>query len=200
MTYILPALDYSYDALEPHIDAKTMEIHHAKHHQAYIDKLNAAVGNTDWAEKPLEELLQSIDILPSEIKGAVKNHGGGHWNHSFFWKCLTPGWTTASSHLEKIIKESFGSMDALKDRFFASAMSVFGSGWTWLVKDRDELIIKNTANQDNPLMLGEKAILGIDLWEHAYYLKNQNRRAEYLENIWNVIDRKQVEEHFNAKR
>ena len=200
MTYILPSLDYSYDALEPYIDAKTMEIHHIKHHQTYVDKLNAALENTEWADTSIEELLQSVDILWQDIKQAVKNHGWGHWNHSFFRKCLTPGWKTPTDECKKVINSSFGSMDILKDRFFASAMTVFGSGWTWLVKDYDNIVIKNTANQDNPLMLGEKALLWIDLREHAYYIKNQNRRAEYLEHIWNVVDWEYVESRWNAKR
>jgi len=200
MTYTLPALNYSYDALEPYIDAKTMEIHHTKHHQTYIDKLNTAIANTERADKSLVELLQSIDILPSDIKAAVKNHWWGHRNHSFFWKVLVPTGSQPSAALEKAIVASFGSMTTFKERFMVSALSVFGSWWTRLVKDRDELIIKNTSNQDNPLMLGEKAILGIDLREHAYYLKSQNRRSEYVENIWNVINWAQVEENLNSKR
>lgn len=201
MTFTLPQLSYAYDALEPHIDTQTMEIHHSKHHQTYVDKLNAAVSaNADWADKSIEELLQSVDILPSDIKWAVKNHGGGHWNHSFFWKVLTPGGKPMSEAFEKVIKASFGSVESFKEKFIASATAVFGSGWTWVIKEYDELIIKNTANQDNPLMLGEKAIFGIDVWEHAYYLKCQNRRPEYLANIWNVIDWEAVEANYNSKR
>ncbi len=200
MAFTLSALPYAYDALEPHIDAKTMELHYSKHHQTYVDKLNAAIAGTEWEEKSLHELLQSIDILPTAIKGAVRNHGGWHRNHMAFWNMLTPGWSAMSSSFEKAIKDSFGSVESFKEKFIASALAVFGSGWTWLVKDRDELVIKNTPNQDNPLMLGEKAILGIDVWEHAYYLKCQNRRAEYLENIRHVINRAHVEELYNQKR
>ena len=200
MAFTLPSLDYAYDALEPYIDAKTMEIHHTKHHQTYVDKLNAAIANTDWADTSMQELLQSVDILPSDIKWAVRNHGGWHWNHSFFWKLLTPDGKPMSSEFEKVIKTSFGSIDAFKEKFTASAIWLFGSWWTWLIKGRDELIIKNTPNQDTPLMLGEKAILGIDIWEHAYYLKCQNRRAEYIENIWHLINWEEVEKNYNSKR
>lgn len=199
MTYTLPALPYAYDALEPHIDATTMEIHHSKHHQTYIDKLNAALQDTDWADKSLHEIIQSIDILPSNIKTVVRNNAWWHWNHSFFWQCLSPEKTTPTDALQKVINTSFGGMDTLKDKLFASAMGVFGSGWVWIIKEYDELTIKTTPNQDNPLMLGEKAILGIDLWEHAYYLKNQNRRAEYLENVWSVINWDFVSKEFDKK-
>ena len=160
MTYMLSPLAYAYDALEPHIDAQTMEIHHAKHHQTYIDKLNAAIAWTEREEKTLHELIQSIDILPADMKWAVRNHGGWHYNHMMFWNSLTPNGKPMSPEFEKVIKASFGSVEAFKEKFIASALWVFGSGWTWLVKDRDELIIKNTPNQDNPLMLWEKPILG----------------------------------------
>ncbi len=199
MVFTLPELPYAYDALEPHIDAKTMEIHHTKHHQIYIDKLNAAVAGTEFEEKSLEELLQSIDILPEDMRNAVRNHGGGHWNHAFFWKIMSPEKSEPSDAFKKVIAGSFGGMDAFKKTFTDAAMSVFGSGWAWVIKKHDDLEIMTTANQNNPLMLGEKAVMGIDLWEHAYYLKCQNKRAEYIENFWNVINWKQVEENFSSK-
>jgi len=199
MVFTLPELPYAYDALEPHIDAKTMEIHHTKHHQAYIDKLNAALEGTEHAEKTLAELLQSIDILPEEIRGAVRNHGGGHRNHSFFRKIMTPEKTAPSEAFMKVIAGSFGGMDACKKTFADAAMGVFGSGRARIIKKYDDLEIVTTPNQNNPLMNGDKAVLGIDLREHAYYLKSQNKRAEYIENFWNVINRSQVEENFNSK-
>lgn len=199
MAFTLPELPYAYDALEPHIDAKTMEIHHTKHHQTYIDKLNAALEWTEHAEKTLEELLQSIDILPENIRGAVRNHGGGHWNHSFFWKIMSPEDTQPSDEFKKVIAGSFGGMDAFKKMFTDAALGVFGSGWAWVIKKYDDLEIVTTPNQNNPLMNGDKAVLGIDLWEHAYYLKCQNKRAEYIENFWNIINWSQVEENFNSK-
>lgn len=199
MTYTLPVLWYEYHALEPHIDTTTMEIHHTKHHQTYIDKLNAAIAWTERAEKSLVEVIQSIDILPSAIKGAVRNNGWGHWNHTFFWQCLTPHQTQPSESLLSAINASFWSFDTFKDRYNTAALSVFGSWRVWLVKEYDELIIKTTANQDSPLMVWEKAILWIDIWEHAYYLKNQNRRADYLTNIWNVINREFVSQQFDKK-
>lgn len=199
MVFTLPELPYAYDALEPHIDAKTMEIHHTKHHQAYIDKLNAAVEWTDHAEKSLEELLQSIDILDESIRGAVRNHGGGHWNHSFFWKIMNPEKTEPSEEFKKVIAGSFGGMEAFKKSFADAALGVFGSGRARVIKKYDDLEIVTTPNQNNPLMNWDKAVLGIDLWEHAYYLKCQNKRAEYIENFRNVINRKQAEENFNSK-
>ena len=193
MAFTLPALSYAYDALEPHIDAKTMEIHHTKHHQTYVDKLNAAVAGTEFEEKTLDELLQSIDILPESVRGAVRNHGGGHWNHSFFWKIMTPGGGEMSASLLDMINTSFGSVEDFQKQFAEKAMGVFGSGRAWVIKEYDELSIVTTTNQDNPLMKGQKAILGIDLREHAYYLKSQNRRAEYIENFWKTINWQQVE-------
>lgn len=188
MAFTLPALGYSFDAFEPTIDAKTMEIHYTKHHQTYLDKLNAAIKDTERENKLLEELLQSLDILPTSIKTAVKNNGGGHWNHSFFWKCITPGGKGMSAELETIIKNSFGDLEEFKNQFLSAGTTAFGSSWVWLVKDHEDIVIKTTPNHESPLMLGEKAILVIDLWEHAYYLKHQNRRPEYLQNIWDLID------------
>lgn len=193
MVFTLPTLSYAYDALEPHIDAKTMEIHHTKHHQTYVDKLNAALAGTEFEEKTLDELLQSIDILPETVRGAVRNHGGGHRNHSFFRKIMTPGGGEMSDNLLTMINSSFGSVEDFQKQFAEKAMGVFGSGRARVIKEYDDLSIVTTPNQDNPLMKGQKAILGIDLWEHAYYLKSQNRRAEYIENFWKTINREQVE-------
>ena len=199
MTFTLPDLPYAYDALEPHIDAKTMEIHHTKHHQTYIDKLNAALEWSEHAEKSFEELLQSIDVLPEQLRGAVRNHGWGHRNHSFFRNIMSPEKTEPSDAFKKVIAGSFGWMDAFKKMFTEAALGVFGSWRARVIKKYDDLEIVTTPNQNNPLMSGDKAVLGIDLWEHAYYLKSQNRRAEYIENFRNVINRKQVEENFHGK-
>lgn len=208
MKYELPKLPYGYDALEPFIDARTMELHHLKHHQTYVDKLNEAlVKHPEIAETPLEELLKNLDAVPEDIRGAVKNHGGGHLNHSLFWTLLTP--SASSSAVagkglpsEALAKEgalldaltaSFGSVEDFKKAFTDAALKVFGSGWTWLVlsspKDSSSgLAIVSTPNQDTPLSQGKKPILALDVWEHAYYLKYQNRRAEYIENWWNVVN------------
>ncbi len=199
MTFTLPDLPYAYDALEPHIDAQTMEIHHSKHHQGYVNKLNAALEGTDYAEKSIEELLQSIDILPENIRTAVKNNGGGHRNHSFFRKIMSPEKTEPSEEFKKVIAGSFGGMDAFKKTFADVAAGVFGSGWAWVIKKHDDLEIVTTPNQNNPLMNGDRAVLGIDVWEHAYYLKHQNKRPDYIESFWNLINRDQVEENFTSK-
>lgn len=195
--FTLPPLPYAYDALEPYIDAQTMEIHHTKHHQAYIDKLNAAVAWTEWEERPLDELLQSLPLLPDTLKSAARNHGWGHRNHSLFWQLMTPGGSQPSDTMLKAINDNFGSFDWFKEQFNASATANFGSGRTWLVKEHDELKIVNTPNQNNPLMDHSKAILGIDVREHAYYLKYQNRRAEYLTNRRHIVNRAKVEELYN---
>lgn len=199
MAFTLQELPYAYDALEPTIDTKTMEVHHVKHHQAYVDKLNAAIKDTERDEKSLEEILQSLDILPANIKNAVRNNGWGVWNHNVFWKCLTPGWKPMSDSFKVVIESSFGNIEEFKNQFIAAWMGHFWSGWVWLVKDYEDVVIKTTPNQDTPLMLGEKAILAIDLWEHAYYLKHQNRRADYLADVWNIIDREFVEQQYNSK-
>lgn len=199
MAFTLPELGYSFDAFEPMIDAKTMEIHYTRHHQTYLDKLNAAIKDTDRESKSLEEILQSIDILPTNIKTAIKNNGGGHWNHNFFWKCITPGGNAMSPEFEAIIKNSFGNLEEFKNQFLSAGTASFASSWVRLVKDHEDVVIKTTPNHENPLMLWEKAVLVIDLWEHAYYLTYQNRRPEYLENIWKVIDRWFVEQQYNSK-
>ena len=186
--YILPKLNYSYDALDPYIDTQTMEIHHSKHHQAYIDKLNDALKDTTWAEKPIEEILQNIDKLPQDKQIAVRNNGGGHYNHSLFWQYMTPGGGEISSKILDLVNNSFGSIEKFKEQFSAYAVGRFGSGWVWLIQKDDNLEIISTPNQDSPIMEGVRPLLGLDVWEHAYYLKYQNRRPEYIENWWNVVD------------
>lgn len=195
----LTQLPYSYDALEPFIDAKTMEIHHTKHHQTYVDKLNAAVSGTEWENMTVEELLRNIDKVPEEKKQAVKNHGGGHANHSHFW--LTLGKEGSKEPVGKVkdeIEKVWGSVEKFKEEFVSSATTLFGSGWTWLAADENGtgFHIHNLPMQENPLMHGHKPVLGLDVWEHAYYLKYQNRRPEYIEAFWNVIDWDKVEELF----
>lgn len=182
MPHTLPQLEYPYDALEPFIDARTMEIHHTKHHQAYIDKLNAALEKySELMEKPIEELLSNLDAVPEDIRPAVRNHGGGHYNHSLFWKTMAPKAAPASGKLLEDITAKWGSAEKFKEEFSTAALNRFGSGWAWLVIDQNgELAISSTANQDCPIMEGQKAIFGIDVWEHAYYLHYQNRRADYI--------------------
>ena len=175
-------LPYSYDALEPFIDAKTMEIHFTKHHQAYIDKLNAALEKyPELMEKPLEELLSNLNAIPEDIRTTVRNNGGGHYNHSFFWKIMAANAAKASGKLLEDINSKWGSAEKFKEEFSAAALNRFGSGWAWLVIDQNSaLAITSTANQDSPIMEGQKPVLGIDVWEHAYYLNYQNRRADYI--------------------
>jgi len=191
MTYELPELGYAFNALEPNIDARTMEIHHDKHHAGYVAKLNAAVEGTDLGSKTVCELISSLDSLPENIRGAVRNNGGGHCNHSLFWKVISPGGANApEGELATAIDASFGSFDAFKEQFAAAAATRFGSGWAWLVADKDgNLSISSTANQDNPRMTnGGTPILGLDVWEHAYYLHYQNRRPDYIQAFWNVVN------------
>ncbi len=197
--FTLPNLDYSYDALEPHIDARTMEIHHTKHHQGYVNNLNAAVEGTDLEGKSLEELFSNI----SSASVAVRNNGGGHYNHSLFWKVIGPnGGGTPNGELLAAINDSFGSFDAFKDQFAKAAATRFGSGWAWLIKTDSKLAVTSTPNQDNPLMniaeLKGTPILGIDVWEHAYYLHYQNRRPDYINAFFNVINWAEVEKRFKA--
>jgi len=202
MTHTLPQLKYAYNALEPHIDAKTMEIHHSKHHQAYVDKLNEALAKYPELEsKSLDELVKNINSLPEDIKTAVRNNGGGHWNHSFFWELLSPEKQDGSQmpKLAEAINKSFGDYFKFQEEFAKAALGRFGSGWVWLVKtDLGELKIVSTPNQDNPLMdvseVKGTPILGLDVWEHAYYLNYQNRRADYVTDFWNVVNWKKVEE------
>lgn len=205
MEYQLPKLNYSYDALEPHIDAKTMEIHYTKHHQAYVNKLNEAIASANYdAPKDVNELIGDLSKVPEKIRLAVRNNGGGHANHSFFWEILSPnGGKEPTGELAEAIKKSFGSFEAFKEKFDAAATSRFGSGWAWLcVNPKDKsLIITSTPNQDSPLMKGiveifAAPILGLDVWEHAYYLKYQNKRPDYIAAFWDLVDWKKVEENY----
>jgi Fe-Mn family superoxide dismutase len=201
--YTLPSLPYAYNALEPHIDAKTMEIHHTKHHQTYVDKLNAALEkHPDLQALSVEDLLRKFDQVPEEVKTAVKNHGGGHANHSLFWTLLTAQSTgKPTGDLLAEIEKTFGGYEQFVEKFTAAATNHFGSGWAWLtVSEKKELVIQTTVNQDSPLMLGQTPILGVDVWEHAYYLNYQNRRPEYLKAFWNIINWSKVEELFGQTR
>lgn len=190
MAFELPQLPYAYDALEPHIDRETMNIHHTKHHNTYVTNLNKALeGHADLQGKSLEELISNLDAVPESIRTAVRNNGGGHANHSLFWKILSPnGGGTPSGELLEAINKKFGSFDAFKEEFTKAATGRFGSGWAWLVVNNGELEVTSTPNQDSPLMEGKTPILGLDVWEHAYYLKYQNRRPEYISAFWNVVN------------
>ena len=201
MAFTLPKLPYDFAALEPVIDAKTMEIHHDKHHAAYVEKLNAALSGTEWENKKIEDILMNLSAVPEEKRMAVRNHGGGHWNHSFFWELLKKDAGEPSGKLAEAIKADLGGMDKLKETFNAAAVNRFGSGWAWLVVDGGKLKVGSTPNQDNPLMNGVSEflgtpILGIDVWEHAYYIQYQNRRAEYVEAFWQVVNWAKVSEHY----
>ena len=198
MAYELPDLPYPYDALEPHIDEQTMRIHHDKHHQAYIDKVNAALEGTEWEDRPIEHVLGALlDIVPEEKQTIVRNNGGGHANHSLFWELMSPdGGGEPSGDLGAAIEDVFGSFDELKTAVNQGGVNRFGSGWTWLVHDGTGLAIYSTANQDSPYINDDIPILGIDVWEHAYYLKYQNRRPEYLEAWWNVVNWDAVGERY----
>jgi Fe-Mn family superoxide dismutase len=205
MKYELPKLPYAYDALEPYIDARTMEIHYTKHHQTYVTKLNEALDkHPEIADKPLEELLTNPDAVPEDIRTAVRNHGGGHWNHSFFWTVLGPNMPNIGKEpddgVANAITSAFGSFAAFKEEFAKSAAGVFGSGWAWLVIDENgKLAVTSTPNQDSPLTKHQKPLLCVDVWEHAYYLKYQNRRPEYIDNWWNVVNWDEVNRNFNGK-
>jgi superoxide dismutase, Fe-Mn family len=184
----LPKLDYDYNALEPHIDAETMEIHHTKHHQAYINKLNAALEGTEFAEKPVEELLSDLSKVPEDKRTAVRNHGGGHYNHSLFWKMMKPnGGGEPQGELAEAIKAKFGGFAQFQEQFSAKAMGQFGSGWGWLVSNNGELEVLSTANQDTPISNGKSVLLGVDVWEHGYYKRYGPARAEYIKAWWNVV-------------
>ncbi len=201
MSHTLPALPYAYDALEPHIDAKTMEIHHSRHHQTYINNLNAALADLpELAALPLEALLARIDSLPAQVQGAVRNHGGGHANHSLFWQVMSPqGGGEPDGELAAAIERDLGGLEAFKQAFTQAALSRFGSGWAWLVVDgRGKLQVVSSANQDSPLMEGLTPILGLDVWEHAYYLKYQNKRPDYIAAFYNVIDWDEVARRYVA--
>jgi len=200
MAHELPPLPYAYTALEPHIDARTMEIHHAKHHQAYINNLNAALEKApELKQKSLEDLLRGIQQVPEDIRGAVRNHGGGHANHTLFWQIMGPkGGGQPSGRLAEAITAAFGGFDGFKEKFAAAAAGRFGSGWAWLLAQNGRLAVESTANQDSPLMEGKVPILGLDVWEHAYYLLYQNRRPDYIAAWWNVVNWAEVARRFEA--
>jgi Fe-Mn family superoxide dismutase len=193
MAYEVPDLPYDYNALEPHIDEQTMRLHHDKHHQAYVDKANAALEGTDWDGKPVEEVLQSLSDLPEDIRGAVRNNGGGHANHSLFWEIMSPdGGGEPEGDLASAIDDAFGGFDSFKDEVKTAGVGQFGSGWAWLVHDGSGLAVVATANQDTPLSDGKTPLLGVDVWEHAYYLKYQNKRPDYIDAWWNVVNWEEV--------
>lgn len=196
MTFELPKLPYAYDAIEPAIDKETMEIHHTKHHQTYVDKLNAAIEGTEWADKSIEEILTNLDKIPADIKTAVRNNGGGHFNHTMFWESLQAPKddNKPAGKLAEMIDSTFESFDAFKEAFEKAGAGQFGSGWAWLVQDGDKVKVIATPNQDTPLAEGLRPLLGVDVWEHAYYLKYQNRRPEYLKAIWSAINWDKVAE------
>jgi superoxide dismutase, Fe-Mn family len=203
MPFTLPALPYAPDALEPHIDKMTMEIHHGKHHNAYVTNLNKALESAPaLASKSIEELLaNNCAIVPENIRTAVRNNGGGHWNHSMFWQIMGPGKGGAPvGNLASAITAAFGSFDTFKEKLSAAGVGRFGSGWAWLIKTASGVEITSTPNQDNPLMEGKHAVLGVDVWEHAYYLKYQNRRPDYLAAWWNVVNWQEAEKLFNASK
>ncbi len=202
MAYELPPLPYPYDALEPHIDAKTMEIHHTKHHQTYVDKLNAAIeGKDDLFYDNVDDLLRNFSKVPEDVKTPVRNHGGGHSNHSLFWTVLSgDGGGEPSGAVADAIKDTFGSFKEFQEKFNTAAANQFGSGWAWLLADAGKLDVISTANQDSPLMEGTTPILGLDVWEHAYYLKYQNKRPEYIEAFWNVVNWEEVNRRFEAAK
>jgi Fe-Mn family superoxide dismutase len=199
MAYEVPPLPYDYAALEPTIDEQTMRLHHDKHHQAYVDKANGALEGTEWADKPIEEVIANLDSLPDDKRGVVRNNGGGHLNHSLFWAAMSPdGGGEPSGDLGDAIDAAFGSFDAFKEQFEAAGVNQFGSGWAWLVFDGGELRVTSTANQDNPISGGAVPLVGNDVWEHAYYLKYNNRRPEYLKAWWDVVDWDKVAERYAA--
>ncbi len=201
MAYSVPPLPYDYNALEPTIDDETMHLHHDKHHQAYVDKANAALEGTEWADKPIEEVVANLGQLPADKQGPVRNNGGGHYNHSLFWESMSPsGGGEPSGELADAIAAAFGSFDAFKEQFEAAGVGQFGSGWAWLVLDNGQLAITSTANQDNPLTDGKTPLLGNDVWEHAYYLTYKNARPAYLKAWWNVVNWDAVAERYAAAK
>jgi Fe-Mn family superoxide dismutase len=189
MAFSVPDLPYAYDALEPHIDEATMRVHHDKHHQAYVDKANAALEGTEWADRDVEDVLRNLSSLPADKQGPVRNNAGGHYNHALFWQMLSPdGGGEPGGDLGAAIDAAFGSLDAFKDEFKDAGIARFGSGWAWLVKDGSGLAVVSTPNQDSPVSEGSVPLLGCDVWEHAYYLKYQNRRPDYIDAFWNVVN------------
>jgi len=201
MAYSVPDLAYPFDALEPHIDARTMEIHHDKHHGAYVTNLNAALEGTEWVDRPIDAVLANLEIIPEDKRTAVRNNGGGHANHTLFWEIMGPnGGGDPSGDLGDAIADAFGGVAELKTAVNDAGVKRFGSGWTWLVWDGTGLAVKSTPNQDTPVMEGQEPLLGIDVWEHAYYLNYQNRRPDYLEAWWNVVNWDAVAARFAAAR
>lgn len=202
MTYTLPDLPYAYDALEPYIDEETMHLHHDKHHNTYVTNLNAAIEKyPELGEKTIEELLSDMDAIPTDIKTAVRNNGGGHANHSFFWEIMAPNaGGELTGEIKEAINEAFGDFSSFKEEFKKAAAGRFGSGWAWLVMENGKLAITSTANQDSPLMEGKTPILGLDVWEHAYYLKYKNVRPDYIAAFWNVINWDEVNKRFEAAK
>ena len=200
MAYEVPSLPYDYAALEPHIDEETMRVHHDKHHQAYVDKANAALEGTDWADKDVEEVLQNLGDLPDDKQGPVRNNAGGHYNHTLFWESMSPdGGGEPSGDLAGAIESKFGSFDDFKAQFKEAGIGQFGSGWAWLVADGSGGVdLVKTANQDTPLSDGKTPLLGCDVWEHAYYLKYQNKRPDYIDAWWNTVDWDKVAERFSS--
>jgi Fe-Mn family superoxide dismutase len=200
MAFTLPPLPYDFAALEPHIDAKTMEIHHGKHHQTYVNNLNAAIEKApELANKSLDDLMRTVGSAPEAVRTAVRNNGGGHWNHSMFWQIMSPNaGGEPGGNLGTAIRGAFGDFAKFREQFSAAGVGRFGSGWAWLINNGGKLSITSTPNQDNPLMEGQKAVMGLDVWEHAYYLKYQNRRPDYIQAWWNVVNWKEVEKRFSA--
>ena len=199
MPHELPPLPYDYNALEPHIDEQTMRIHHDKHHQAYVDKANAALEGTDWADKEVDVVVANLDQLPADKQGPVRNNAGGHSNHSFFWKIMSPdGGGEPSGDLAAAIDKTFGGFDSFKEEFKNAGVNRFGSGWAWLIHDGTGLLVSSTPNQDSPITDGQTPVLGVDVWEHAYYLKYQNVRPAYLDAFWNVVNWDEAAARFAA--
>jgi Fe-Mn family superoxide dismutase len=201
VAYTVPDLPYDYNALEPTIDEQTMRLHHDKHHQAYVDKANDALSGTEWEDKPVEEVLKNLSSLPDDKQTPVRNNGGGHANHTLFWESMSPdGGGEPSGDLADAINEAFGSLDDFKSQFEANGVAQFGSGWTWLVLDGGSLKLEKTPNQDNPVLNGQTPLLGNDVWEHAYYLKYQNKRPDYLKAWWAVVNWDKVAERYSAAK
>jgi Fe-Mn family superoxide dismutase len=200
MAFTLPPLPYDFSALEPHIDAKTMEIHHGKHHQTYVNNLNAAIEKApELASKSIDDLMRNVNTLPEAVRTPIRNNGGGHWNHSMFWQIMAPkAGGEPGGALGAAIKSTFGDFAKFREQFSAAGVGRFGSGWAWLINTGGKLSIVSYPNQDNPLMEGQKAIMGLDVWEHAYYLKYQNRRPDYINAWWNVVNWKEVEKRFQG--
>jgi Fe-Mn family superoxide dismutase len=199
MPYEVPPLPYDYSALEPHIDEETMHLHHDKHHQAYVTNANDALEGTEWADKPVEEVLQNLDSIPEDKRAKVRNNAGGHYNHSLFWEWMSPdGGGEPDGALRSAIESAFGSFDEFKNKLKAAGVGQFGSGWAWLVHDGSGLAIVSTPNQDSPISQGKTPLLGVDVWEHAYYLKYQNKRPDYIDAWWNTVNWAKVSEGFQS--